>query len=525
VENTQTHAGFAPHARGALRLERTLLAAPCLLLAALTLPFAYHFTLSEPDLARMMAALVYGHATGLQDAAGMHYGARFSFGYYQLLYAVAPSDWLQSPDLAGRLINAMGIVAGLACAAACTLYLRSLFELRAAAAASMIFLLSPMMLPLALSGHPLVGAAASLFFAGWLLVQAQPHQGTPYVWRVVAAALLLLGALTLRAEVILAFPFLLFAARAPAPDAHAPWFLYATRAIALIGAFAAFLFLQRGYVAESGGAAASLLGFMQAFMSSGRTVHGLAVLGLGAGLMTLAAVLWTVWRNGASARELWLPLALGLPALVFWLPNPQPARHFFFPVLALALIVGLCLARSPLGRSRHWLLAVLLIVLGNQVAGELVRPLVVAGYGWSYAPVGERRTTQQVPLGFFPLDQRANQAHAELQRREAIALARHAPARLVVLADAQHYLIAHLIASTEAMEWREARWKGIDIVELRSPARTVVLVNKHGAWPRDVTAEVLQEPRWRDWPLYVQPFTLSRYDRTAVPPERRLVLN
>jgi hypothetical protein len=519
VENTQTHAGFAPHARGAHRLERTLLAAPCLLLAALTLPFAYHFTLSEPDLVRMMAALVYGHATGLQDAAGMHYGAKFSFGYYQLLYAVAPADWLQSPDLAGRLINAMGIVAGLACAAACTLYLRSLFELRAAAAASMMFLLSPMMLPLALSGHPLVGAAAALFFAGWLLVQAQPYQGTPYVWRVVAASLLLLGALTLRAEVILAFPFLLFAA-ARAPDTHAPWFLYATRAVALVGAFAAFLYLQRGHVAESGGAAASLLGFMQAFMSSGRTVQGLAVLGLSAGLVTLAAVLWAVWRNGGSARELWFPLALGLPALVFWLPNPQPARHFFFPVLALALIVGLRLARS-----RHWLLAVLLIALGNQIAAEFVRPAVVAGYAWSYAPASDRRATQQVSLGFFPLDQRANQAHAELQRREAIALARHAPARLIVLADAQHYLIAHLIASTEAMEWRESRWKGIDIVELRSPARTVVLVNKHAAWPRDVTAEVLQEPRWRDWPLYVQPFTLSRYDRTAVPPERRLVLN
>jgi len=500
-------------------LSALLLAVPALLLALVALPFRYDVTLAEPDLARMMAALLYGHATGANELAGMHYGLSFSFGYYKLLYALAPAEWLRHPDLAAHLINVVGIAAGLLCAWTCTCYLSRLLGLTAGVCASLLFFLSPVMLPVALSGHPLVPAAACAFAAGWLFLEADETGSRRLRLACLGAAFLLLVAgLTLRAEIALAFPFFWLAGSRS--GAARRWWPYAWRAALLGAAFLAFLFLQQGFVESEGGAAGRLGRFLASFMSPALIGRGLVVLALATGLATLLGVALAARSRALRAREIALTLLLGLPGLVLWLPNPQPARHFFFPVLAACLLAALWLEHRP-GGMRRAIGFSLLLVLANQLAAEALRAPIVSRYAWSYPAATPRRATQQVPLGLFPLDQQANQAQVEAERAEATALAAHAPERLVVLADFQHHLIARLIAADPSLQWSETTRDGRVVNELRSPGRRIVLVEKYHAWPRDAAAEILASDAWAGWPIYVQRSTLSRFDKTEIPAERR----
>jgi len=496
--------------------------APALLLALVAIPFRYESTLAEPDLVRVMAALVYGASTGLNEAAGMHYGLSFSFGYYKLLYSLAPSAWLRDPDAAAALINGVGVVSGVLCAWLCTLYLQKLFGLTAAVAAAMMFFLSPMMLPVALSGHPVMSAAACLFAGGWLLAHGEERDRLllPYY---AGAFLLLVCGLTLRADIVLAFPFLWLAAPRGAQRQGPWWRTYAWKGLILAAAFLAFLVLQRPYVEASGGAVARLSTFLETYMSVSRIGRGIVVLALAAGVATGIAAAFALVRTSWRNSEFYLPLALTAPTLALWLANPQPARHFFFAVLAFCIFAALLLARWRRSMAPV-VVCSLAIVLGNQFVAELLRPIIVSHYAWSYQSVTPRRATQQVPLGVFPLDQRANQMQAGIERKEAVQLARLAPQRLIVMADAQHYLIAHLIAADPRLTWHESVRDGMLVDELRSPNRSIALVEKYGAWPRDLTGAILGYRPWDGWSVYVQPSTVSRYDKAVVPRERRFEL-
>lgn len=251
--------------------------------------------------------------------------------------------------------------------------------------------------------------------------------------------------------------------------------------------------------------------------------RGAIVLALGVGAATLLATLIAALASRRLQREFYLPLVLAVPPLAFWLPNPQPARHFFFVVMACCLFVVLWLENRQ--KKPGQILAIsLLIVLANQLVAEIVRPVIVSRYEWSYPSLTERRANQRLPLGAFPLDQRANQALADSERREAVVLAKQAPERLVVLADSQHYLIAHLIAGDNALRWSETRWDGVPVIGLESAGRRIALVERYRAWPRDVIGELLRHQRWREWPIYVQPSTVSRFDKTPVPEDRRYQL-
>lgn len=504
------------------RPARALSALPALLLAMVALPYAYYVTLSEPDLVRMVAAMVYGAASGAHEAAGMHYGLSFSFGYYKLLYAIAPERWLHDPDSVALLVNLGGIAAGLACALAATAFLANVFGRSVGVAAAMLFFLSPMMLPVAFSGHPLVGAAACFFAAGLLLAGGKEPGAfaAPGLCRAAALALLVLG-LSLRAEIVIAFPFLWLAASPRSRSAGGRVPQLAAKALLLAAAFGIFLALQHACMTDSGRTGNGLGHFVEAFLSVSRVGRGAFVCALAAGVATLLLAAFAALRLRKDVR-LYLVLVLALPALLFWLPNPQPARHFFFPVLGACLVVALWLDRHF--RSTAAMLALsLTLVAANQLAAEALYAAIVSRYPWSYPSAG-RQATQQVPLGAFAPAQRANQAQAALERDEARRLAAHAPRRLLVLADSQHYLIAHLIAADPQLEWSERIENGVLFTRLRSPRHSLVLVEKYGAWPRDVTAEVLADPRWQDWPVYVQPFTVSRYDRTEVPGARLFVL-
>lgn len=499
---------------------RALVYLPAILVAALALPYAYHVTMAEPDLVRMVAAMVYGTATGLNEAAGNHYGVSFSFAYYRLLYAIAPQSWLRDPDGVALLINATGIVAGLLCALAGTAYFARLLGRVAGVAAGIVFFLSPVMLPVVLSGHPLIPAAACLFAAGLLLARAEdsPSVRRGLLYAAGAAVLLVLG-LALRAEIVLAFPFLWLVVSLEKPFGRPLLRTLGWKAALLAASFGVFLFLQHGYVEASGGAGNRLASFMETYVSLSRVARGVFVLVLAAGAATLLAATVAAWQLRRDPR-LYVFLALALPALAFWLPNPQPARHFFFAVLAAALIVA---AWLPARTAARGVVLAVLLALANQVIAELLYSPIASRYQWSY-PTAGRQPTQQVPLGAFMPAQRANQRQAALERDEAMRLVAQAPRRLLILADSQHYLIAHFVAADPALKWTEGVVNGLLFTRLESPARSIVLVEKYSAWPRDVTAEILGDPQWRSWPVYVQPFTVSRFDKTTVPEMRRFVV-
>jgi hypothetical protein len=489
--------------------RRLVLLAPALMLALVALPLHYSVTLAEPDLVRMMAAMVYGGASGLVLDPPTHYGLAFSFGYYQLLYAVTPQDWLRDPDLVARVINGVGVFSGLLCATACTAYLARLYGTSGAIAAAILFFLSPMMLPVALSGHPLVLAAACLFAGGCLLLARR--------W--LAALALLVAALSLRAEVALAFPFLCLADGEP----QARVWRAALRALVLAAAFIVFLGLQHHYLDAHGAALAKLKEFAESFMALSQMRRGAGVLLLATGLATALAAL-VAWMRLGAWRERSLVLLLGAPALLLWLPNPTVARHFFFVVLAACVALGLKLARLRQGDLARAALIAVAIVVANQLVAELVRPAIVAHYPWSWEAPVARRAAQRVPLNAFAADQPANQALAALQREEAVRLAAQAPRRLLVLAGADEYFIAYFVARYPDVRWSESVWNGAFVTELASDTRRIVLLDKASAWPRDLTPEALARPEWRDWPVYVQRTTPSPYDRTAVPAGRRFEL-
>jgi hypothetical protein len=491
-------------------LERLALVAPALALALVALPVHYTITLAEPDLARMMAALVYGGASGRTLDPVTHYGIAFSFGYYELLYGITPLAWLRDPDMVARAMNGLGVFSGVLMAVACASYLEKLYGLRTAVLATAVFCLSPLMLPLAFSGHPLVPAAAALFAGGSLLVRARP----------LAACALLVAALALRAEVALAFPFLWLAGRPTRSGARE----LALRALVLGGAFFAFLLLQHHYIGAQGGGLTKLAAFVHTFMSLSQLGRGAGVLVLATGFATALAAGLALWRLRAERERLVLLLVLAGPALAFGLPNPSAARHLFFAVLAACIALALYIERSPAASLRRALLVAVALVAANEVLAELARPLIVARYPWSYDPPVERRAAQRVPLGAFLPDQRANQVLARLERDEALELAAGAPRRLLVLAGADEYFIAHFIARYPELRWHERQWHGTYVTELASAERAIAIVDKSSAWPHDVSAEALAQSEWRDWPVYVQRTIASRYDRTPLPAARRFAL-
>ena len=189
--------------------KRYWFAVPLLLMLASATFLGYGNTMAEPDLTRMMTALVYGKATGLGVSAGYHYGISFSFGYYHLLYALAPSGSLLDPDQSARLLNDVGLAfACLLVFSGCLLFEKLLGSI-AAAAASIGFFGCPMMLPFTISGHPQVAAYALLFFAAWLLLVAQDRPRRMHSLMLALLAMLVIEAgLSFRAEIALAFPFI-----------------------------------------------------------------------------------------------------------------------------------------------------------------------------------------------------------------------------------------------------------------------------------------------------------------------------
>jgi hypothetical protein len=52
-------------------------------------------------------------------------------------------------------------------------------------------------------------------------------------------------------------------------------------------------------------------------------------------------------------------------------------------------------------------------------------------------------------------------------------------------------------------------------------AITVLALQEVTIWPNDPVATIVADPAYKDYKLYQDPYTLSVYDRTPIPPDRQ----
>lgn len=500
-------------------------------LAVLGLLFQYRGALGEPDLYRVVASLLEGHASGQGARSPMQYGRSFSFGYYELLYGLLDEAVLTSPDRLMAVINTIGFVSAIAALALLFVAVRTWHGPRVAFVTAALFGLSPMVLDLTTSGHPVLPSLAA--YGLGVALMSRPSTGVLRLVLWALASLAFLVGLTIRAEILIALGWPVVAG---ADTASLARFLRsaALRALPAVLAVAAFFVAQAGYVESgSGGGAGTLLAFMRTFYSLGQIGKGMAFLAIGFGSATLilaasAAVVVlrrspqrSIDRARLAIALLLEPAALILPCLVLWLPNPNPARHFLFALLGTALFIGLVLERTK-PRPASSVLLVLAAIVGNQLIGEFSRPAVISALKSPYTNFPDRpRTLTQAPLGALWVH------HASLvQRRaaldtEAARLPTFCDRQVIVLTIDPMQMVLALYRDGHPPRLSETKLGPFDAISaVRPNGQTFFLVPRYPYWPRDVVAEIIAMPALASFAIWDVPLSRSIYDRTPVPRNR-----
>jgi len=519
----------------------------------------YHTAFAESDLYRMLVGLLDGEVSGQGIASPLHYDRDFGFGYLGSLYAFASPAVLRDPDRLTELMNQIGFWSMIPGLVFFWTAVRIVHGARVATVSLIILALGPMNPEMFTSGHPTILMFAFLSAAAVLLFL--PLTG----WRAVLAAmggfLLLLVGMTTRGEIFLAFPWLVLA-RADTRSIRTFLTSCVLRSIAPAAAIVVFLVLQKHLQAIVHADLAATVGtyFLESY--SWVTVRpGLVYLALGCGIITvLASVVATAWYGGINvmrgrslrqwAPELIGPLALVLTPLVFFLPNPVPTRHFFLVLAGMAILLGIVLANTPrISRVLACCIA-LAIGAGDQIVSEMVRPtLVRINESHSpYIPVPEA----------YPTATHANlgwewQRHATLlERREnwnafGEKLLTSCDTHVMVLSDEMEQIFSRLYENGTTVKARRilipvnavtptVKGDGQDAVHLalvgdgnlRLPGfigvrngKTFIMVEKAHAWPADPVAAILGNPAYNDYKIIADPYTMSQFDKTPVPPDRQ----
>ena len=526
-----------------------LLGVPVILYAVLVLPFVFHDVVGEPDLERTVMAIIYGASSGMYESAGYHYGLEVSFGYYAALYHLLPRWVLLDSSALIAAINFIGYASAVVAVGMLTLYLARLFGVATAVTACILFAFSPVFLDLGTSGHPQVPGLALVLLGAWLLTyvtyvptyvpDTQVDTQVTYVrdtrlrtvYRVVAAVAAwaaLSAALTMRADFVLAFPFITLVAGERELASRQLWLRAAGQRLAvLIPAFAVFLFVQTQAYREPGGNAGFVAAFFATFYKTDTVPRGLMVVVLCTGVASMLALAWLSCLRAARTVPLvnvLAILALALPSLAFWLPNSTPGRHLILVTLAVALAIALMLTRSapPRWARTQWTIAVAaLLALANQAIAELSHRTLERHYQWTFPLLTARRATQSVPMGMFPLDHAAKQELFMMLRNEGRAFARSCSGNVLAFAEEPHYMMISLVELDRSMRFRTVEAGDTRVIQARGARCSVDFVEKAAAWHRDALREFLEAGYDAGWPIYFQESRRNPSDRTRVPDERR----
>ncbi len=395
VPQRQSDAADAP---GSPNRERTPIRLVDLVLLALVSAsfylflrvYAFDTQLSEWDLYLAAIGLWDGHQTGEGIAGTLHYGKWHSFGYIQLIYALSSAATFDTDGSLFRLMNATGFWATIACLPLLWAALATRYSRKTAALATAIFIGSPVFLELAGGAHPILPALAGLLMGTAFLWY--PARGSAAIVLRLAAAVILCAALTLRFEVVLAFPLLVLA-----PPQEPGWKNYLGECLVRLGATLAacvgFVIVRSLMVAQGEDQTRR---FVENWYSLDNIPTGVGALILAIGLVSTIALVWAVssFRKDLSLQKLFAtgslgrvfallgPFAVMAVTLLFWIANPLPARHFLLFALGAAIVIAVAIA-SRLRRRWHLALAAVLLVGGNQVIAGIINPYVVETSGFA----------------------------------------------------------------------------------------------------------------------------------------------
>lgn len=502
-----------------------------LLFSSAALTIQYQGELTENDLYWTLLGFLNSHVSGRFLGEPLHYGKNFGFGYIELIYAIASPESLGDRQKLIGLINGIGYVCAIGALAGIIASVWMIYGERAALTGGILFGFSPLMLDLAASGHQLLpalacfGAASVAFLAetrGWRRLAAYA----------VGTSLLFIG-LTMRAELPLAFPWLVLAQRAPV--AFGRFFVTALqRSAACLLALGAFLALRHSLfpVPDSTGVGLdSLSSFVATWYRIDAIGLGIIYLVLGCGIATVAAFVIAAAaetaatiRLGLSPHALWTsqqhllaPVSLILFGLLFWLPNPVPARHFVFVLLGLAVIIGVVSARLVRKGAMTAIGIGVMLATANQITSEAAHPLVISHLRSTYTNLPDaRRTLTAVPLGF-------SWRHAATiqQRREAFTdygrtLEATSEPRLLVLTSNPFHLATNLFSPGSPIQITPLMIGSKFGLEISRPGRRAIYLMAEAAWPEGALVQLMQSELLRDFKFVRDPYSQSIYD-TPIP--------
>jgi hypothetical protein len=508
---------------------------------------AYHYRgeFSEDDSYGVLVGLLNGRATGRWSADPAQYGIRFGYGYVSMIYWLADMHaFTITRENLIEVINDIGFVAAMVSAALCMATLRIMYGTAVALIATTLLIFSPAFLEMATSGHQLLVALAFFLAANLLLVLE--IEGRAAITAHAAAILLLFIGLTIRAELPLAFPWLILA-RSPHLNKTAWSCISAimTRCIVCVLAFALFLIVLHYRVQSPVNAntnASAMNGistFIGAFYKLSSIPRGFVILAVGCGLVTVFLGLVSLAARAAElARDShWLktllfganllaPVSLIVFGVVFWIPNPTPARHFTFVLLGLAVLAAIGTARTFRPGNLGALAAGIAIVLANQAVAEAVRPIILGHLHSQYLQFPERdRITGAAPVGSF------TRHHMGLvERREVLTnlgraiAASHEPRLLVVSSYLFQFESLLFVPGADTRITERISIGPFNGIKLVRSGQSFVFVDPFLIWPRDPIAIILADPRLNEYRIFQDPYSLSAADKTPVPADRVAVL-
>jgi hypothetical protein len=500
--------------------------------------FQYQGVLGEADLYRVMNGIIDGAVTGSRLGSSLHYGKDFSFGYILGLYALAPTDLLRDPDRLIPLINNIGfffIIAGLFFYWLST---RLVYGSRVATIALVLFAFSPMLLELATSGHQIL-IAFSLFAAATACLFWQVG-GSKAVLPWVAGTILLIAALCVRADIFLALPYIALT-RVELRSWRSALRSVGLAAVSPTVALIAFLVL-RHYLAlaphHSGGV--EFLGqfphvFGQFYRWS-NIVPGFAYFALGCGIVTVLICIGLVARIAiqclrrhagndvrSTLEQIVGPIALIIVPFLFWIPNPQPSRHFLLALAGISILIGWVIGKLLMFRFAAALASVLGIVVTNQALSEGVRPALLRmnAARSPYRPPPEQYDTfNHAPLGLVWRHHATNEARLLRWKELGDKVATSCDANTVIFSDEPEQILSRLYANGASVQSSAGYTDGFLAYSATRGAQHFVFIYKTSNWPRDAVATVLADPNFNGYQMYADPYLPSIYDKTAIPEYR-----
>lgn len=498
----------------------------CWLLAGVVLTYAgLGFWLQMPglvgdtDVVRMATGMLHAHARGfVLDPTGSP-GFSQHFGYYAVLALTLPESVYRDGTALLETLKLFALISGIfAFGCYATLAYRrfgghGIFPV-------VLVTLSPMAITLSYSGHAILPAAALFFLGAVVADRRQPGHGPWAIGRDLLTVLFLSGALSMRADAIIAMPWLVALGwEGPAAGRKSR---IARRLVVVSVAVLLFSVVQNLMIPHTTGASEAVL-FLNMFLGHATLARAGTIMLLSVGIAT-----WLVAGAGLLRgmltpplrQKLIVALILIVPTALFWIPVPAPSRHFFYAMVGVAELSMLMIVKR-----RVWVTALVAfgVVVANVVIAEILYQPIASRYPWHYPSLTARRATGATPLGWFVPERKALMTQFGALREEGKLVSRYRDRDLVVFADEAPSIVMGFVEQGDVGVWSDTMFADVQAQHLVRGRQSVYIIHKASHWPRDVEAEFLENNTLPQAAVYTQPYTLSVHDRArGLRPDRRI---